>query len=114
MRGSFGERFEGLRFLGERDVERMVEERLPLLPMSHEQANLFFQIVARRCEMLCYGTHLESHPWQVGRRQPCRPPRLVDRVLHHSAIVSINGESYRPKNKRQAGLLTVPAKATKQ
>jgi len=28
---------------------------------------------------------------------------MLDRVLHHSTIVSINGESYRLKDKRKAG-----------
>ena len=33
---------------------------------------------------------------------------MLDRVLHHSAIVSINGESFRLKDKRKAGLLAAP------
>jgi DNA replication protein DnaC len=27
---------------------------------------------------------------------------MLDRVLHHSTIVNIGGESYRPKDKRQS------------
>jgi len=38
---------------------------------------------------------------------------VVDRILHHSIIVSINGESFRLKDKRKAGLLAASAKATK-
>ena len=38
---------------------------------------------------------------------------MLDRVLHHSTIVSINGESYRLKDKRKAGLLTASSKSTK-
>jgi len=38
---------------------------------------------------------------------------MLDRVLHHSTIVSINGESLRLKDKRKAGLLAAPAKAAK-
>jgi len=30
---------------------------------------------------------------------------ILDRILHHSIIVSINGESFRLKDKRKAGLL---------
>ena len=37
---------------------------------------------------------------------------MLDRVLHHSTIVSINGESYRLEDKRKAGVLTAPAKAS--
>jgi len=38
---------------------------------------------------------------------------MLDRILHHSIIVSINGESFRLKNKRKAGVLAAPAKITK-
>jgi len=30
---------------------------------------------------------------------------MLDRLLHHSTVVSIQGESYRLKDKRRAGLL---------
>jgi len=31
---------------------------------------------------------------------------ILDRLLHHSTVVNIKGESYRLKEKRKAGLLT--------
>jgi hypothetical protein len=31
---------------------------------------------------------------------------ILDRLLHHSTILNIKGESYRLKEKRKAGLLT--------
>jgi DNA replication protein DnaC len=36
-----------------------------------------------------------------------------DRILHHSIIVSINGESLRLKDKRKDGVLAAPGKAAK-
>jgi DNA replication protein DnaC len=36
---------------------------------------------------------------------------MLDRVLDHSTIVTINGESYRLKDKGKAGLLPAPAKS---
>jgi DNA replication protein DnaC len=38
----------------------------------------------------------------------------LDRILHHSLIVNINGESFRLKDKRRAGLLTAPAKTVRK
>jgi DNA replication protein DnaC len=38
---------------------------------------------------------------------------MLDRILHHSIIVSINGESFRLKDKRKAGLLAGPSKIAK-
>ena len=37
---------------------------------------------------------------------------MLDRILHHSIIVSINGESFSLRDKRKAGLLA-PTKAAK-
>jgi DNA replication protein DnaC len=34
---------------------------------------------------------------------------MLDRVLHHSTIVNINGESYRLKDKRKAGVFATKA-----
>ena len=38
---------------------------------------------------------------------------MLDRIPHHSIIVSINGETFRLKDKRKAGLLAAPAKIAK-
>lgn len=37
---------------------------------------------------------------------------ILDRLLHHSQVLNIRGESYRLKDKRQAGLLTSTAEKT--
>jgi DNA replication protein DnaC len=39
---------------------------------------------------------------------------MLDRLLHHSIIVNINGESYRLKDKRKAGILPKSAKVPKE
>ena len=39
---------------------------------------------------------------------------MLDRVLHHSTIVTINGESHRLKDKRKAELLVLQPKPAKQ
>jgi DNA replication protein DnaC len=36
---------------------------------------------------------------------------MLDRMLYHATIITINGDSYRLKDKRKAGLLPKPAKA---
>jgi hypothetical protein len=33
---------------------------------------------------------------------------MLDRLLHHSTVVAIQGDSYRLKDKRRAGLLKAP------
>jgi DNA replication protein DnaC len=39
---------------------------------------------------------------------------MLDRLLHHLIIVSINGESYRLKDKHKAGLPPKSPKAPKE
>jgi len=39
---------------------------------------------------------------------------MLDRILHHSLIVSITGESFRLTDKRKAGLLGATGKTTKR
>ena len=39
---------------------------------------------------------------------------MLDRVLHHSIIVSINGESFRLKDKRKSGYLAQTGEASQR
>jgi len=39
---------------------------------------------------------------------------MLDRLLHHSIIVNINGDSYQLKDKRKAGILSKPGTAAKE
>jgi len=36
---------------------------------------------------------------------------MLDRILHHSTVVQISGESYRLKDKRRAGIMAKPMQA---
>jgi hypothetical protein len=60
--------------------------------------------------------HVQSHLRQLdgafaGGSGPIAA--MLDRILHHSTVVNINGESVRLKDKRKAGLLSAPAKSAK-
>jgi DNA replication protein DnaC len=84
--------------------------------MSREQANLFFQVVARRYERgsMILTSNLTFGSWESALAGGgVLTGATLDRVLHHSTIVSINGESLRLKDKRKAGLLADSAKAAK-
>ena len=39
---------------------------------------------------------------------PVLTAAMLDRLLHHSTVVAIQGDSYRLKDKRRAGLLKAP------
>jgi DNA replication protein DnaC len=94
----------------------LILDEIGYLPMSHEQANLFFQVVAHRYER---GSMILTSNLTFGSRDSAfagdgvLTVAMLDRILHHSIILSINGESFRLKDKRKAGLLAAPAKPTK-
>ena len=94
----------------------LIVDEIGYLPLSREQANLFFQIVERRYERgaMMLTSNLTFGSWDSAfAGDSVLTAAMLDRVLHHSIIISINGESYRLKDKRKAGLLPAPARSTK-
>ena len=87
------------------------------LPLSREQAHLFFQVVAKRYERssMILTSNLTFGSWDGAfGGDSVLTAAMLDRVLHHATIITINGESYRLKDKRKAGLLQKPAKPAKE
>ncbi len=71
------------------------------LPMSREQANLFFQVVGAALRTRHEDPHLEPHRWDTAfAGDSVLTVTMLDRILGHSIIVGINGESFRLKDKR--------------
>src|SRR5712692_3227226 len=94
----------------------LIGDEIGYLPLRREQPNLFFQIVERRYERgaMILTSKLTFGSWDSAfAGDSVLTAAMLDGVLHHATIVSINGESYRLKDKRRAGLLAAPAKATK-
>ena len=86
----------------------LVIDEIGYLPIERMGANLFFQLVSRRYErgaMLITSNQSLASWGQVFGDQVIATA-ILDRLLHHSTIVNIKGESYRLKEKRKAGLLT--------
>src|SRR5437764_507817 len=86
-------------------------EEIGYLPLAREQANLFFQVIAKRYEKgaMILTSNLTFGSWdQAFAGDPVLTAAMLDRLLHHSTVVSIQGESYRLKDKRRAGLLKAP------
>jgi DNA replication protein DnaC len=78
------------------------------LPTDREQANLLFQVVAKRYETgsLILTSKLPFGQWdQTFAEDATLTAALRDRLLHHAHVVPISGDSYRLKEKRQAGMI---------
>ena len=88
----------------------LIIDEIGYLPMSREQANLFFQVIAKRYErgVTIVTSNLPFGHWDsTFAGDATLTAALLDRLLHHAHIVPIQGESYRLRNKRKDGI--VPA-----
>ena len=62
---------------------------------------LFFQLISERYEKhsTIITTNIPFSDWQEIFGTPMLAQAIVDRLLHHSHVISIKGESYRLKEK---------------
>jgi DNA replication protein DnaC len=84
----------------------LVIDEIGYLPFGREEANLFFNVVAKRYERgsMILTSNLGFTQWATTfADDQTLTAALFDRLLHHPHIVQMNGESYRLKDKRKAG-----------
>lgn len=89
----------------------LIIDEIGYLPMDREQANMFFQVFAKRYERgsVILTSNLTFGSWdQAFAGEAVLTAATLDRLLHHSTVVQISGESYRLKDKRRAGLVARP------
>lgn len=86
----------------------LIIDEIGYLPMTKEQANLFFQVVAKRYEKgsLILTSNLSFGQWdETFAGNTALTSAMLDRVLHHAHVIQIKGESFRLKEKRKAGII---------
>ena len=86
----------------------LVIDEVGYLPFGKEEANLFFQVVARRYETgsLILTSNLPFTQWSgTFGDDETLTAAMLDRLLHHAHIVQISGQSYRLKDKLKSGQL---------
>ena len=92
----------------------LIIDEIGYLPLGREQANLFFQVIARRYEKgsTILTSNLSFGSWDDAfAGDAVLTAAMLDRLLHHATVVQISGESYRLKDKRRAGIVAKPSKA---
>ena len=89
----------------------LIIDELGYLPFEKRSAHLFFQLVARRYEKgsMVITTNQLVTQWGVVFGDEVLAAAILDRLLHHSYTMVIQGESYRLKQKKKAGLVNGPA-----
>lgn len=93
----------------------LVIDEIGYLPFGREEANLFFNVVAKRYERgsMILTSNLPFTQWAGAfADDQTLTAAMLDRLLHHAHIVQISGESYRLKDKRKAGTARTKAAAT--
>jgi DNA replication protein DnaC len=80
----------------------LIIDEIGYMPIDQDSANLFFQVIAKRYEKHCtiITTNTPFSKWGEIFGSPTLANAVLDRLLHHSQIVSIKGPSYRLKEKR--------------
>jgi len=91
----------------------LIIDEIGYLPLSREEASLFFRLVVRRYERasLIVTSNKSFLDWGQVFNDHVLATAVLDRLLHHATTLNIKGESYRLKEKRRAGLLGRPAPA---
>lgn len=85
----------------------LILDELGYLPLSREEASLFFRLLVRRYERasLILTSNKGFADWGEIFNDQVLATAILDRLLHHATTVNIKGESYRLREKRKAGLL---------
>ena len=86
----------------------LIIDEIGYLPMTRDQANLFFQVVVKRYEKgsVILTSNLSFGQWdETFAGNTALTSAMLDRILHHSHVIQIKGDSYRLKEKRKAGVI---------
>jgi DNA replication protein DnaC len=86
----------------------LIVDELGYLPFEPNAAHLFFQLVSRRYERgsMLITSNRSVGEWGAVFGDPVVATAILDRLLHHSQVVTIRGDSYRLREKRRAGLVS--------
>ena len=85
----------------------LIIDEIGYLPFGPEEANLFFNVVAKRYEKgsMILTSNLPFSQWASAfANDTTLTAAMLDRLLHHCHIVQISGDSYRLKDKKKIGL----------
>lgn len=78
----------------------LILDEFGFLPLNKDDANLLFQLISRRYEnkSIIITTNVPFSKWGESLNDPVIATAILDRLLHHSHIIQIDGPSYRTKD----------------
>jgi DNA replication protein DnaC len=85
----------------------LIIDEIGYIPIDRHGAHLFFQLISRRYERgaIILTSNQSFGQWAEVFGDPIIATAILDRLLHHSHVINIKGDSYRLKEKQKAGLL---------
>lgn len=86
----------------------LILDEIGYLPLAKQQADLFFQVVAKRYEQgsMILTSNLSFGDWEeIFDGNAALTSAMLDRLLHHAHVLQLRGDSYRLRQARQSGLL---------
>jgi|SRR5690554_5159888 len=88
----------------------LIVDEMGYLPYDRLEATLFFQLISSRYERgsIILTSNKSFGEWGEVFGDSVLAAAILDRLLHHSHILNIRGESYRLREKRRAGLFGAP------
>jgi DNA replication protein DnaC len=84
----------------------LIIDEIGYLPFGREEANLFFNVIAKRYERgsIILTSNLSFGQWPSAFADDATlTAAMLDRLLHHSHVLQLSGESYRLKDKKRSG-----------
>lgn len=87
----------------------LIIDEIGYLPFGREEANLFFNVIAKRYEhgSVILTSNLSFGQWPgTFADDATLTAAMLDRLLHHSHVLQLSGESYRLKDKWRSGAIT--------
>ena len=96
----------------------LIIDELGYLPLEPDAAHLFFQLISRRYERgsVLITSNRPVMEWGEVFGDQVVATAILDRLLHHSHVLTVRGDSYRLREKRRSGLIkassavsTIPA-----
>jgi len=87
----------------------LIIDEFGYIKLNENQANLFFQVINKRYETgsIILTSNLTFTKFkEVLNNDEALTTAILDRLIHHSHILNIQGESYRLRQKRKAGVLS--------
>ena len=89
----------------------LILDEMGYLPLDQVATSFLFQLVSKRYTKgsIILTSNKSYSEWGAVFGDEVAAAAVIDRLLHFSTTVNIRGESYRLKDKKRAGVFTIPS-----